>query len=377
MSSGIGNKVKIQLFGQSHSRGLGVVIDGLPAGEKIDMERVTEFLRRRAGGRNAYSTPRAEADVPDILSGLVNGVTCGAPLCAVFENANTRGADYERLRAVPRPSHADYTAHVKHSGYNDVNGGGHFSARLTLPLCFAGAVCLQILERRGVKVDAHIFSVGDVKDDGYGDGIGTSINTETENASPKDADTQTNAARMASPPFPTLNESAGEKMKAVITEAAKRGDSVGGIIECGIWNLPVGLGEPIFDNLESRLAYALFAVPAVKGVEFGAGFASASMYGSEYNDPFYMDGGTVRTSTNNSGGILGGISNGMPIILRAAFKPTPSISLPQKSVNLQTGEDTELTVTGRHDPCVVPRAVPCVISAAAITILDFLETARI
>jgi chorismate synthase len=332
MSSQFGNKLKIQLFGQSHSAGLGIVIDGLPAGERIDMEQVAAFLKRRAGGQNAYSTPRAEADEPRILSGLVDGVSCGAPLCATFENKNTRGADYDNLRFVPRPSHADYTAFVKHGGYNDTSGGGHFSARLTLPLCFAGAVCLQLLQRRGITIDAHIYSIGGIRDE--------------------------------------ANSDSGQQMISAILAAKEAGDSLGGVIECRIDGLPAGLGEPIFDNIESRLAYALFAIPAVKGVEFGAGFAAADMRGSAYNDPFYMDGGNIRTRTNNSGGILGGITNGMPVVFRTAFKPTPSISLPQQSVNMQTGEDTTLQIKGRHDPCVVPRALPCVISAAAVTILD-------
>ena len=329
MSSQIGNKLKVQLFGQSHSPGLGVVMDGLPAGERLDTERIAAFLATRAGGRSPYTTKRAEPDIPNIQSGLVDGVTCGAPLCAVFENTNTRSVDYDNLRAVPRPSHADYTAFVKYAGHNDVSGGGHFSARLTLPLCFAGAVCLQILERKGISVNARIRSIG----------------------------------RVSGLPF-------GPEMIAEIEAAAKDGDSVGGVIEGEITGLPAGLGEPIFDNLESRLAYALFAVPAVKGVEFGAGFAAASMRASEYNDPFYMDNGAVKTKTNHSGGILGGITNGMPVTFRAAFKPVPSISKPQQSVNLFTGENTTLTVKGRHDPCVVPRAVPCVVSAAAIVTLD-------
>ncbi|MCL2190845.1 MAG: chorismate synthase [Treponema sp.] len=346
MSSSLGNKLKVQLFGQSHSRGLGVVMDGLPAGEEIDLERVNEFLRRRMGGRNPYSTKRAEPDAPEILGGLVGNKTCGAPLCAVFENTNTQGSDYEELRSVPRPSHADYTAFVKHSGHNDVGGGGHFSGRLTLPLCFAGAVCLQLLERRGVTVDAHIYSIGDVQDEPFGE--------------PFDA----------LPEFPTLSKDAGERMVRAIEAAAVDGDSLGGVVECGVWGLPVGLGDPIFGNIESRLAYGLFAVPAVKGVEFGAGFGAAAMRGSRYNDPFFMDQGKVRTRTNNCGGILGGISNGMPVLLKAAFKPTPSISVSQESVNLATGQNVTLNVKGRHDPCIVPRAVPCVIATTAIIIFD-------
>jgi chorismate synthase len=347
VSSSIGNKLRVQIFGQSHSRGLGVVIDGLPAGERIDMESVAGFLERRAGGRNTYSTKRAEDDAPAILSGLIDGRTCGAPLCAVFENKDTRASDYEETRFVPRPSHADYTAFIKHSGNNDASGGGHFSGRLTLPLCFAGAVCLQLLEREGVTIDAHIHSIGGVVDDVFGTApVGKG--------------------------FPTISDDAGKRMIGAIEAAAADGDSLGGIIECGICGLQAGYGDPIFDNLESRLAYALFAIPAAKGVEFGAGFESARMRGSEYNDAFYMDNGKVRTKTNNSGGILGGISTGMPVMFRTVFKPTPSIALPQGSVNLESGEDVILEIRGRHDPCIVPRAVPGVISAAAIVIYDIM-----
>jgi chorismate synthase len=235
-----------------------------------------------------------------------------------------------------------------------MSGGGHFSARLTLPLCFAGAVCLQILNRKDIFIDAHVYSIGDVCDDSYTSrGMDVSEGIEPEESG-----------------FPTLSRQSGEGMIAAITEAREQGDSLGGIVEGGVWGLPAGLGEPIFDNIESRLAYALFAIPAVKGVEFGAGFSASAMRGSECNDPFYMDGATVRTVTNHSGGIQGGITNGMPVIFRAGFKPTPSISIPQRSVNLQTGEDTTLHISGRHDPCVVPRAVPCVIAAAAVTVLD-------
>jgi chorismate synthase len=352
MSSSLGNRLKVQLFGQSHSRAVGVVIDGLPAGEAIDMGRVEAFLQRRAGGKNAWSTRRAEPDLPSVASGLVGDTTCGAPLCAMFENTDTRNADYDELRAVPRPSHADYTAFVKHSGKNDVSGGGHFSARLTLPLCFAGAVSLQLLERRGIAIDAHIHSIAGIADEPF--------NPLAANDTPVGTD------------FPTLSTAAAEQMIHAIEAAAAEGDSLGGVVECGVWGLPAGLGDPMFDSLESRLAHALFAIPAVKGVEFGAGFEAAHMRGSQNNDPFYMDNGTVRTKTNNSGGIQGGISNGMPVIFRAAFKPTPSISKAQQSVNLLTGEDVTLNVKGRHDPCVVPRAVPCVIAAAAIVMLDII-----
>ncbi len=328
MSSTVGNKLKVQLFGQSHSEALGVVIDGLPAGHRIDLPRVQAFLDRRKGGQNRYTTQRVEADAPHILCGVVDDVTCGAPLCAVFDNANVKRKDYADMARIFRPSHADYTAHVKHGGHNDGSGGGHFSGRLTLPLCFAGAVCMQVLEPRGIAIAARMVRVGG----------------------------ETDASRMV------------EAME----RAAQEGDSVGGIIECVIDGMPVGYGDPFFDTLESRLAYAMFAVPAVKGVEFGAGFAAADMRGSICNDAFYAEDGAVATRTNHSGGIQGGISNGMPIVLRVAVKPTPSIGMAQDTLDFASMEQTTLVIKGRHDPCIVPRAVPCIEAAAAITICDII-----
>ncbi len=360
MSSNFGNAVKIQIFGQSHSEGLGVVIDGLPAGFAPDMDAVQRFMARRAPGQGAYTTKRRESDAPRILSGLVEGTTCGAPLCAVFENSDTRSQDYEQLRALPRPAHADYPAYVKTHGCNDIRGGGHFSARLTAPLVFAGALCVQLLARRGVTVGAHIAAVAQVLDTPY---------------DPVELTAQTLAAAGRAA-FPVLDEAAGARMRAAIAAAAKEGDSVGGVVECGITGLPAGLGEPIFDGLENRIAAAVFGIPAVKGIEFGAGFAAAAMRGSENNDPFYYDtAGAVKTRTNHHGGILGGLASGMPLVFRAAFKPTPSIVKPQRTVNLLTGQDSELVIRGRHDPCVVPRAVPCVEAAAAVAVYDLMRGA--
>ena len=352
MTSAIGNNIRVQLFGQSHSEGLGVVIDGLPAGEKLDLERVNGFLEKRAGGRNPWSTKRAEPDAPVILSGLVEGVTCGAPLCAVFENRDARREDYEKFKMVPRPSHADYTAFIKHGGHNDASGGGHFSGRLTLPLCFAGAVCLQLLERKNIRIDAHIHSIGNIMDAPF------------SLVPPDDV--------ILGRSFPAINPGAGKRMIELIEAVSAEGDSIGGVVECCAWGLPAGLGEPIFDNIESRLAYGLFAVPGAKGLEFGRGFESAEMKGSEANDPFYYDGDEVKTHSNHSGGILGGITNGMPVVFRTAFKPTPSISKEQQTVNLSTGEDVTLTVKGRHDPCIAVRALPCVIAVTAIVLYDII-----
>ena len=357
MSSNFGEKVKITIFGQSHSEAIGVVIDGLPVGEAIDMEQVQQFMERRAPGRNAYSTPRKEGDVPRVVSGLFEGKTCGAPICAIIENTNTRSKDYDKLKDLPRPGHADFTAWVKYDGYNDHRGGGHFSGRLTAPLCFAGAVCKQILERKGIHVGAHILSIKGVKDASF-DAVSVDANT---------------LKTVAAKAFPVQEDAAGEAMQAAIAAAKEQGDSVGGIIECAVTGLPVGVGEPMFDGLESRLAAAVFAIPAVKGVEFGAGFGVADLFGSENNDDFiYNADGTVETKTNNHGGSLGGISSGMPLVFRAAFKPTPSISREQDTISISKRENDKLAVVGRHDPCIVPRAVPCVEAAAAVAILDLL-----
>lgn len=358
MSSSFGEQVKITIFGQSHSEGIGVVIDALPAGEPVDLEQVQRFMERRAPGRNAYSTTRKEGDVPRVLSGLFEGKTCGAPLCAVIENTNTRSKDYAQLKDTPRPGHADYTAWVKYGGANDYRGGGHFSGRLTAPLCFAGAVCMQLLERRGIHIGAHILSIHQ-KTDAPFDPV--AVNADTLRA-------------VAGKAFPVLDDAAGAEMQAAIAEAKAALDSVGGIVECAVTGLPVGVGEPMFDGLESRLAAAVFAIPAVKGVEFGAGFGAAALYGSENNDAFSCNGaGGVETKTNHHGGSLGGISSGMPLLLRAAFKPTPSIAREQQSVSLARQEDAPLCITGRHDPCVVPRAVPCVEAAVAVALMDLLQ----
>ena len=357
MSSDFGKKVRITIFGQSHSEAIGVVIDGLPVGEEIDLEQVQRFMERRAPGRAAYTTTRKEADIPKVVSGLFEGKTCGAPICAMIENTNTRSKDYDRLKDLPRPAHADYTAWVKYKGANDHRGGGHFSGRLTAPLCFAGAVCMQILERKGVHIGAHILSVKNVQDVPFDE---VNITTEV-------------LREVTAKSFPVQEDATGEKMQAVIAEAKEKMDSVGGVIECAVVGLPVGVGEPMFDGLESRLAAAIFAIPAVKGVEFGEGFAAAELFGSENNDAFYYDAEeNVRTKTNHHGGSLGGISSGMPLVVRAAFKPTPSIGIVQDTISIGRKINDTLEITGRHDPCIVPRAVPCVEAAVAVTLLDLL-----
>lgn len=353
MSSMTGNKIKISVFGQSHSKGIGVVIDGLPAGKKIDMDKVTAFMERRAPGRNSLSTQRKESDKPEILSGLVNGMTCGAPLCMVIYNENYNSADYSNIMDTPRPSHADYSANVKYNGFNDVSGGGHFSGRLTAPLCFAGAVCMQFLEDMEIEIQAHIQKIKNVYDDKI-----DLVNIGKWNTKEKE--------------FPVINDEKGKMMIAEIEKAKENGDSVGGVIECAVTGVKAGFGDPMFDGVENQLAKNIFGIPAVKGVEFGNGFEATDLYGSENNDDFCITDGEIKTATNNSGGINGGITNGMPIVFRTAIKPTPSIFKEQNSVSLANKTEEKLQIKGRHDPCIVQRAVPVVEAVTAITLLDII-----
>ena len=343
-----GEVLELSIFGQSHSPAIGMSLSGLPAGFAIDMDELSAFLRRRAPGQNAWSTPRKEADAPEFLSGLVGNVTCGAPLSAIIRNTNTRSQDYSNLVDVPRPGHADYTAQVKFGGFQDVAGGGHFSGRLTAPLCIAGGICKQLLHEKGIEVMARIDAVAGIQDTAEFD------------------------APVAQKDFPvTIDEAAG-KMKAAIAQARAEEDSVGGVIQCRMLGVPAGLGEPMFGGLENRISQLVFAIPAVKGIEFGLGFEAAKLRGSENNDAYRMENDSVVTETNHCGGILGGISNGMPIVFRAAVKPTPSIGKPQNSVCLSEKQNEVLHIHGRHDPCIVPRAVPCMEAAAAIAIFDAL-----
>ena len=355
MSSEFGKLLKVSVFGQSHGKAVGVNIDGLPAGEAVDMEELRRFLDRRRPGRDALSTARSEADRPIFLSGLTNGVTCGAPLCAIIENGDQRSGDYSGLADTPRPGHADYTAWVKWGGHADMRGGGHFSGRLTAPLCIAGGIAKQILARRGVYVGAHLLSVGD----------------EAGEAFPLHP-TKELFEEIAAKSFPVLDNGCGERMRDAIAKAKADLDSVGGVIECAAIGLPAGLGDPMFDGVENRLAAAIFGVPAVKGVEFGDGFAAARARGSQNNDPFAVDGGVITAATNHAGGILGGITTGMPILLRAAVKPTPSIARKQRTVRLSAMENTELQIQGRHDPCIAHRAVPVIEAVTAVVLLDLL-----
>ncbi len=355
MSSEFGNILRVSVFGQSHGKAVGVVVDGLPAGEAIDLEELQRFLDRRRPGTGPLSTARKETDVPEFLSGLEGGKTCGAPLCAVIKNADQHSKDYGELADKPRPGHADFTAWAKWGGHADMRGGGHFSGRLTAPLCVAGGIAKQILARRGIFVGAHLASVAGICDRPFPLYPTAALFSE-----------------IAAKPFPVLDEAAGERMRAAILEAKNDLDSVGGVIECAAAGLPAGLGEPMFGGVENRLATALFGIPAVKGVEFGEGFRAAELRGSENNDPFTVEDGEIRAETNRAGGILGGITTGMPLVLRAAVKPTPSIGRPQKTVRLSAMEASELTVHGRHDPCVAHRAVPVVEAVTAAVLLDML-----
>ena len=332
MSSSYGDNIRITIFGQSHAPAIGVTIQGLPAGFTIDRAALQAFLDRRAPGRDPTATARREADEPEFLSGLVGDVTCGAPLTAIIRNANTRSQDYEELRAVPRPGHADWPAQVRFGGFQDVAGGGHFSGRLTAPLCIAGGIVLQILARKGVSVLARAERIG--------------------------------------------GETDPDRQRGAILAAKTAGDSVGGVIAAEVRGMPVGVGDPIFGGLENRIAQAVFGIPAVKGIEFGDGFAASERKGSENNDPYRMVDGKVKPVTNHAGGILGGLSTGEPITFRVAIKPTSSIAIEQDSVNLRTGENARLRVHGRHDPCIVLRALPCVEAAAALAVYDALLVAE-
>lgn len=354
MGSTYGERLRFTIFGQSHGDAIGVTIEGIPAGMTIDTDRLQAFLARRAPGKNAISTSRKEADAPKFLSGLVNDTTCGAPLTAIIENTNTRSGDYAELRDCPRPGHADYPAQVKYRGFQDVAGGGHFSGRLTAPLCIAGGICLQLLEQLGITIGAHIQSIASVQDDSFDP---VQVSAEQLRA-------------LGAMPFPVLRESAAEEMTSAILAAKEQLDSVGGVIECAAVGLPAGWGDPMFGGIENRIAQIVFGIPAIRGIEFGTGFAAAAMRGSAHNDAYYMDGSAVKTRTNHHGGALGGITTGMPLVFRAAVKPTPSISQTQDSVSLSEGKNRTLEISGRHDPCIVQRAVPIFEAAAAAALYD-------
>ena len=349
--------MRYSIFGESHGPAIGVVLEQVPPGLVLDREAISKEMARRAPGKSPLSTARKEADVPEILSGVFDGKTTGTPLCAIIHNSDHHSKDYAKTRFLARPSHGDYTGFVRYQGCNDYRGGGHFSGRLTAPLVFAGAVAKQLLAQRGITVGAHISQIGTVKDKSFAD---TQL-------------TPTLFQTLSEKAFPTVDDQAGAAMQAEILQAREELDSIGGAIQCAVLGLPVGVGSPDLGcNVEGVLAQHLFAGPAVKGISFGAGFAFASMRGSAANDPFYMDGGQVKTRTNHSGGVNGGISNGMPVLFQVAIRPTPSIGQEQNTINFSTMEDAKLTIQGRHDPCIVHRAVPVIEAAAALAICELL-----
>lgn len=358
MSMTYGDKIRMTVFGQSHSEEIGVIIEGLPKGILIDFDYVKEYLSRRAPGKNEYSTPRKEADEPIFETGIDGNQTTGEPIRVIIKNTNTRSKDYDNIRFLPRPSHADFTAYIKENGKNDVSGGGAFSGRMTAPIVIAGAIASSILRENGIEIGAHILSIKDENDLCF-----DSVNVTGEDF--KSIKTKS---------FPVINDESGKRMIETILSAKESGDSVGGVIECAATGIPAGIGEPMFDGLENKISRAVFAVPAIKGIEFGSGFDGTRLYGSENNDEFTVKNGIIKTVTNNHGGILGGISSGMPIVFRVAFKPTPSISKPQQSVNLKTMKKETLEIKGRHDPCIVPRAVPVIEAVTAFCILDIMES---
>lgn len=323
-----GENIKLNIFGQSHSAAIGMCLEGVPAGFELDFAELQSFMDRRAPGKSPLSTARKESDVPEFLSGLKENVTCGVPITAIIRNTDVKASDYEEYKTLPRPGHADYTAKIKYNGFQDYSGGGAFSGRMTAPLCLGGGICKQLLEREGIKINSRVLSIGGLTD--------------------------------------------MKKAEELILKVKAQGDSVGGVIECTAENIPAGLGGPLFDGMESRISSAAFAIPGVKGIEFGAGAKCAEMLGSENNDDFTITDGNIVTLTNNCGGVLGGITNSMPLVFRLYIKPTPSIAKKQRSVDLSSMEEKSISVHGRHDPCIVPRALPCAEAVAALAVYDAL-----
>jgi len=347
--------LKISIFGESHGNGIGVVIDGFPAGLECSMELIEREMARRAPGQSNLTTGRKEPDLPVVLSGMLNGVTTGAPICSMIKNTDTHSKDYEGLRKVPRPSHSDYTGQLRYCGQNDIRGGGHFSGRLTAPLVFAGALCKDFLKKKhNIEIGSHIYRVAEIKDQPFDL---TLVDRELLN-------------KLQHEPIPVINQELVETIKETVDTARRELDSIGGVIECAAVGVKAGIGSPMFQNVESRIASILYGVPAVKGVEFGLGFEIAEKKGSEVNDCYRKEGDIIQTRTNNNGGVSGGISTGMPIVVRAAIKPTPSISKEQVTLNLETGNEETLQIHGRHDPCIAMRAPVVIEAAVAIAIMD-------
>lgn len=348
MSSTYGENLKLSIFGQSHGKAIGMTLDGIPGGLPVDVAQLQHFLDRRAPGNGSLRSPRREPDRPHFLSGVVDGFTCGAPIAAIIENADAAPRDYDA--DLPRPGHADFTAQIKYGGFQDASGGGHFSGRLTAPLCIAGGLCLQWLERMGIRIGAHIIQIGSEKARRF-----DPLQPELDRVGQI---------------FPTLTAEDAEIFQRLIADARAQDDSIGGRIECAVVGAPAGLGAPMFGGVENRIAQLIYGIPAVKNIGFGLSEDFARCLGSESNDPFTLQNGQIVTATNHCGGILGGITTGMPILFDVTFKPTPSIGKPQQTVCFSRMEECTLSVAGRHDPCIVPRAVPVVEAAAAIAIFD-------
>lgn len=356
MSGTWGERLELSIFGESHGEGIGIVINGLPVGFEVDLDYINYDMKRRAPGTSDLSTPRSEKDSFQILSGIFEGKITGAPLACVIMNTNTKSKDYSNIQFNMRPGHGDYPGFIKYKGFNDYRGGGHFSGRITAPLVFAGSLAKQILIKKGVFISAHINSIKDIEDDKF-DKLKLEENL-CENLRNKF--------------FPVINDNIGKVMQEEIINAKKEGNSVGGTIEVMASGIPVGLGNPFFDSVESKISSMVFSVPAVKAIEFGEGFDICKITGKDANDEYFIDNNTVKTKTNNNGGITGGITNGMPIVFKVGIKPTSSISLKQETINIKTMENTELEVHGRHDPCIVHRAVPVLEAVTALAILDLM-----
>lgn len=356
MSYSFGKNFKVTLFGQSHSEEIGIIIDGISAGYKINKDLIRKNINRRRPGKNKFSTARKEDDDFKIVSGEVDGLTCGTPICAIIENKDQRSRDYDNLKDRPRPSHADYPAYVKFKGFNDMRGGGQFSGRMTAPIVIAGSIAEDLLLKRDIKIYTRIKSIGDEED----------VKLELRDIN------EDKLSNLKNEDFPVFDHEVREKMEGEILKAKEDGDSIGGIVETFILNMPVGIGEPFFDSIESVISHAVFSVPGIKGIEFGSGFAASKMRGSLHNDEYYYENGEVKTKSNNNGGIIGGLSTSMPIIFRTAVKPTSSISKTQSTISLKDKKDVDLKVVGRHDPSIVPRALVAIEMITAIAILDLL-----
>lgn len=354
MSGMFGNNIKLSIFGESHGKAIGINIDGLPVGIKLDFNYINSEMQRRAPGKDKLSTTRKEKDEFEIISGIFNGRTTGTPLCAIIENTNNHSNDYKEIKNKMRPSHADFTGAIKYKGFNDYRGGGHFSGRLTAPIVFAGAIAKQVLKEREIYIGSHISSIGNIEDTRFNlCGI-----------------SKEELLNLTKSKFPVINNNRSKEMKKEILKAKEELNSIGGTIECMVINLPVGLGDPFFDSIESVLSHMIFSIPAVKGIEFGAGFDISKMKGSVANDQLYIEDNKVKSKSNNNGGILGGITNGMPLVFRVAIKPTPSIGIVQQTVDISNMTNTNINIKGRHDPCIVQRAVPVIEAATAIVLMD-------